>query len=77
MLNYFIYWLITGIISVEIFKRDRNDKWFLAVVFMGGAIILPTLIITEYSWLLIKWLLYNTKRGKEITEELDKILKGE
>jgi hypothetical protein len=75
MLNYLLYWLITGIIAVEFFKRRNQDKWFLAVCFLGGCIIIPTLLITEYFWQLIRWMLYNTDKGKDIVKELEEFEK--
>ena len=40
---------------------------------MGGGIIIPTLIITEYFWQLIKWMLFNTNKGKDIIKELEEL----
>ena len=72
MSSYLLYWIITGIISVLYFRIYRkDDHWFLGVCFMGGGIIIPTLIITEYFWQLIKWMLFNTKKGSDIRKELE------
>jgi hypothetical protein len=72
----FLYWLISGIITMEFFRlHKKGDNWFLAVCFAGGGIILPTLIITEYFWQLIKWMLCNTKKGNNIRKELEEFEK--
>jgi hypothetical protein len=72
MSSYLLYWIITGIISVLYFRIYRkDDHWFLGVCFIGGCIIIPTLIITEYFWQLIRWMLFNTKKGSNIRKELE------